>query len=132
MCIVSVYFMSYIALVNIFISFKMVSFVWIPWDFLHRQIYNLQRGIVLFLFSHNMYFFYSLSICIALDRISTMILNETCENGHLCLVLNFRRKKFSLYVFYRIFIHFYQVEKVSLYSSFVECFYHKWNLNFVK
>uniref|UniRef100_A0AC11DD08 Uncharacterized protein n=1 Tax=Ovis aries TaxID=9940 RepID=A0AC11DD08_SHEEP len=83
--------------------------------------------------------FISFSALIAVAKTSKTMLNSSGENGHLCFVPDFRGNAFNFspttednvccgFVIYS----FYYVEVCSFYSCFLESFYHKWMLNFVK
>ena len=80
------------------------------------------------------YFFF----CSAVAKTSKTMLNSKGESGHPCLVPDFRGNTFNfspLRIMFAVglsYIAFYYVEVCSLYFCFLEGFYHKWMLNFVK
>ena len=81
--------------------------------------------------------FISLSFLIAMARISKTMLNNSSESGHPCLVPDLRGNAFSFSPLRRMFAvglsyGLYYVEVGSLYAHFLESFYHKSVLNFVK
>ena len=82
------------------------------------------------------YLFFS-SALIAVAKTFKTILNSSGENGHLCLVLDFRGNPFNfspLRIMFAVGLlySFYYVEVCSFYSCFLGGFCHKWVLNFVK
>ena len=81
--------------------------------------------------------FTSFSALIAVANTSKTMLNSSGESGHPCHVPDVRGNAFNfspLRVMFAIFIiyGFYYVEVSSFYACFLESFYHKWVLNFVK
>ena len=79
--------------------------------------------------------FFFISDCCA--RTSKIML-DSGESGHSCLVSDFRGNAFSFFAIENnvwcgfVIYGFYYVEVCSFYSCFLESFYHKWMLNFVK
>ena len=79
--------------------------------------------------------FYSL---IAVAKTRKTMLYSSAECGHPCLVPDFRGNAFNfspLRIMFAVglsYVDFYYVEVCSFYFWFLESFYHKWMLNFVK
>ena len=72
---------------------------------------------------------------IALARASNTMLNKSSKSRYPCLFTDLRGKilAFYHYVHCRLITYgLYYVEVCSLYTHFLESFYHKWMLNFVK
>ena len=66
---------------------------------------------------------------------SNTMLNKSGKNGHLCLVPDLRGNllSFEYNAGYRFVINgLYYVEVCSLYTNYIDIFYHKWMLNFIK
>ena len=82
--------------------------------------------------------FISFSVLIAVAKTSKTMLNSSSESVHPCLVPDFRGKCFQFFtiednVCYGFVIYsFYYIDVCSFYACFLEGFYHKWMLNFVK
>ena len=81
--------------------------------------------------------FISFSALIAVAKTSKTMLNSSVESGHPCLVLDFRGNDFNFSPLRNVccgfIIHgFCYVEVCSFYACFLEGFYHKSVLNFVK
>ena len=112
-------------------------FWWILKGTLYMISYHLQIVTVLLLFS-NWTPFISFSCLIALARTSNTMLNKSSESGQTYLVPKLRGKAFHFSHFEYdvswglIICDLYYVEVYSLYTHFVESFYHKLMLNFVK
>ena len=106
------------------------------WFYMKRIISSV--NIESFTFSFAIWIpFISFSFLISGAGTSKMMLNNSDESGHPCLVPDFRGNAFNFsplrIVCYVFFIYsFYFVEVCSFYSCFLEGFYHKWMLNFVK
>ena len=86
-----------------------------------------QFGFLLFLFSS----------LIALARTFKTMLCNNSESGHLCLIPDFRVNAFKFWplriMCCRLFIYgLYYGNAGSLFAHFVDSFYHKWVLNFVR
>ena len=81
--------------------------------------------------------FTSFSSLMAVAKIYKTMLNSSGESVHPCLVPAFRGNAFSfspLRIMFAVGVKysFYYVEVCSFYACFLESFYHKWMLNFVK
>ena len=82
--------------------------------------------------------FISFSTLIAMAKTCKTMLNSSGESGHPCLVPDFRGNAFSfspLRIMFAVglsYIAFYYALVYSFYSCFLERFYHKLMLNFVK
>ena len=79
--------------------------------------------------------FISISYLIAVTKTSNTMLNKDGESRQLCLVPDLRGNALTIEygVSCGLIIHgLYHIEVCSLYTHFVESFYHKWMLNFVR
>ena len=88
--------------------------------------------------------FVSFSCVIVTTGTSNTVLNKSGERGYLCLIPDVKGNAFSfsplsvmllicIIISCRIIIYgLYYVEICSLYTDFLESFYHKWMSNFVK
>ena len=80
--------------------------------------------------------FISFSALIVVAKTSKTTLNSSGEGEHLCFVPDFRGNAFNfspLRIMFAVGLsYFYYVEVCSFYSCFLEGFYHKWILNFIK
>ena len=76
------------------------------------------------------------SALIAEAKTSKTMLNSSSESGHPWLVPDFRGNAFNFSPLRTMFAvglsYFYYVDVCSFYSCFLEVFYHKWILNFIK
>ena len=82
--------------------------------------------------------FISFSSLIPLARTSKTMLKNSGESGHACLIPNFRGNVFNFFTIENnvccgfVIYGLSYAEVCSLYSYFLESFYHKWVLDFVK
>ena len=82
--------------------------------------------------------FISFSVLTRVANTSQTLLNNSGQSEHPCLVHDFRGNAFNFSPLRIIFavglscMVFYYVAVHSLYACFLEGFYHKWMLNFVK
>ena len=81
--------------------------------------------------------FISFSSLITMDKSSKSILYSSAKSGHPCLVPDFRGNAFnfsSLRIMFAVGLSygFYYFEVCSFCICFLDGFYHKWMLNFVK
>ena len=95
---------------------------------------NSESFLLLFQFGFLLFLF---SALIAVPKTSKIMLNSSCKSGHPCLVPDFMGNAFNFSIEDNvccgfIIYGFYYVEICSFYSCFLEGFYHKWMLNFVK
>ena len=89
-------------------------------------------GLLFILFLYFIFIYFS--SLIAMARTSKTMLNNCGESGHPCLVPDLRGNAFSFSPLRMMFVIYglYYVKAGSLYAHFLESFYHKWLLNFVK
>jgi len=91
-----------------------------------------------FYFFSNLDSFYIFFWSDCCGQTSKTMLNSNSESGHPCLFPDFRGNAFTFSPLRIMFAEgfvlysFYYVEVRSFYSCFLESFYHKWMLNFVK
>ena len=82
--------------------------------------------------------FITFSSPIAVAKTSKTMLNSSYQSGHPFLVPDFRGNAFKfsplriMFAVGLLYMAFYYVEVCSFYACFLESFYHKWMLNFVK
>ena len=81
--------------------------------------------------------FISFSALIAVAESSKTMLNSSGESGYPCLVLDFSGHAFNfsplrMFAVGLSYLAFNMLGVCSFYSCFLEGFYHKWMLNFVK
>ena len=82
--------------------------------------------------------FISFSALIAVAKTSKTMLSSSGENGHPCLVPDSKGNVFNfspLRIMFAVglsYIALIMLRLCSFYSCFLESFYHKWMLNFVK
>ena len=82
--------------------------------------------------------FISFSSLIDVPKTYKTMLNSSGESGHPCLVPDFRGNAFNfspLRIMFAVvlsYMAFFYVEVCFFYACFLEGFYHKWMLNFVK
>ena len=95
-------------------------------------------GVTLVSFLHCSWLdFISFSCLTAVAQTSNNMLNKSGKSGHPCLAPDLRGKAFLFTNGYDtnygfIIYGLYYIEVCSLYTHFVESFYHEWMLNFVK
>ena len=113
--------------------------MWSLWDFPYIVSCHLYNAVVFFLFQFGCLF--SLSFfgggLIAFVKSSNAMLNKSGKNWYSCLVHDLRKKDLSFSLLSMIlaidlYYGLFYAEVWSLYTHFVENFYRKWVLNFVK
>ena len=113
----------------------LVIFWWCLQGFLCRRSCHLQTVSVLLLLFQFGFLLFLFLLWLLWPKLPELCWIVVVKSGHPCLVLDFRGNAFNfspLGIMFAVGYSFYYVEACSFYSCFLEGFYHKWMLSFIK